>query len=95
MTPLSATLLAFAVEDAVLVAVALAAIGLLGLFLSMRKKLRDSIVQKTKAEVSGELLDRAARSRATLVKLATYQDADELRDLALRETGQALGAVAV
>ncbi len=42
-----------------------------------------------------ELLAQSANSRATLVKLATYQDADELRDLALRETGQALGAVAV
>ena len=42
-----------------------------------------------------ELLAQSAGSRSTLVKLATYQDADELRDLALRETGQALGAVAV
>ncbi len=42
-----------------------------------------------------EMLAQSSRSRATLVKLATYQDADELRDLALRETGQALGAVAV
>ena len=42
-----------------------------------------------------ELLEQSASSRSTLVKLATYQDADELRDLALRETGQALGAVAV
>lgn len=72
-------LLAFAAEDVALVVVALVAIGLLGLFLSMRKKLRDSIVQKTKAEVCGELLDRAARSRATLVKLATYQDAGKMK----------------
>ena len=42
-----------------------------------------------------EMLAQSSRSRATLVKLATYQDADELRDVALRETGQALGAVAV
>ena len=42
-----------------------------------------------------EMLDFSSRSRSTLVKLATYQDADELRDLALRETGQSLGAVAV
>ena len=42
-----------------------------------------------------EMLEQSSRSRATLIKLATYQDADELRDLALRETGQALGAVAV
>ncbi len=42
-----------------------------------------------------EMLAQSSRSRATLVKLATYQDADELRDLALRETGQSLGAVAV
>ena len=42
-----------------------------------------------------EMLEQSSRARATLVKLATYQDADELRDLALRETGQALGAVAV
>ena len=42
-----------------------------------------------------ELLGQSARSRFTLIKLATYQDADELRDLALRDTGRALGAVAV
>ena len=42
-----------------------------------------------------DMLEQSSRSRATLIKLATYQDADELRDLALRETGQALGAVAV
>ena len=42
-----------------------------------------------------EMLEQSARSRATLVKLATYQDADELRDIALRETGQILGATAV
>ena len=42
-----------------------------------------------------EMLEQSARSRTTLVKLATYQDAEELRDLAMRETGQALGAVAV
>ena len=42
-----------------------------------------------------DLLERSARSRFTLVKLATYQNADELREVALRETGQSLGAVGV
>ena len=41
------------------------------------------------------MLAQSARSRTTLVKLATYQDADELRDLAMRETAQMLGAVGV
>ena len=41
-----------------------------------------------------ELLGQSAHSRSTLVKLATDQDAEKLRELALRETGEALGAVA-
>lgn len=61
MPPLSAPLLAFAAEDVVLVVVALVAIGLLGLFLAMRKKLRASLVERTKAELSGELLAKFRR----------------------------------
>ena len=63
------------------------------------KRMRREWGHKVRADESiaklEELLDQSARSRATLVKLATYQGADELRDVALRETGQALGAVAV
>ena len=68
---------------------------LAGLLAAARRKLRDARAVRTKAEVSEEHLARSARTRATLVKLATYQDADELRELALRETGESLGAVAV
>ena len=37
----------------------------------------------------------AHEERSTLMKLATYQDAETLRDVAVRETGMMLGAVAV
>ncbi len=41
------------------------------------------------------LLKNSSRARSTLMKLATYQDAETLRDIAVRETGQMLGAIAV
>ena len=59
-----------------------------------REKVHEARADESVAKLE-EMLAQSSRSRATLVKLATYQDADELRDLALRETGQALGAVAV
>ena len=82
-------------EAVAIVVLAAAALVLAGLLAVARRKLRDAQAVQTKADVAEELLGHSARSRATLVKLATYQDAEELRDLALRETGQALGAVAV
>ena len=40
------------------------------------------------------LLKNSSQGQSTLMKLATYQDAETLRDIAVRETGQMLGAVA-
>ena len=42
----------------------------------------------------GRLLTDSSRVRSTLMKLATYQDAETLREVAMRETGQMLGASA-
>ena len=59
-------------------------------------------VQPAQAEGTrrdGDKLDRllcnSSRARSTLMKLATYQDAEALRSVAVRETGQMMGAVAV
>ena len=46
-------------------------------------------------EEPAPLLQDAAIERSTLMKLATFQDAESLREVAVRETGQMLGAVAV
>ena len=62
------------------------------------KRMRREKGHEARAEESiarlEELLAQAARSRDTLGRLATYEDAAELRAVALRETGLSLGAVA-
>ena len=88
-------LAAIGAKDVLIAVLALLLLALVAAFLCLRGRFRASVVEQTRADFSEELLAQSSRSRATLVKLATYQDADELRDLALRETGQALGAVAV
>ncbi|MBQ6103048.1 MAG: response regulator [Kiritimatiellae bacterium] len=87
--------LASVVVNALFALSVLVAAVLACLLAAARRRLHDTQPVQTMADFAEELLGRSARSRATLVKLATYQDAEELRDLALRETGQALGAVAV
>ena len=65
---------------------------------SIDKRMRREKGHEARAEESiarlEELLAQAARSRDTLGRLATYEDAAELRAVALRETGLSLGAVA-
>ena len=72
---------------------------LVGALANVDEQMRREKSHEARADASvaklEEMLEHSSCSRATLVKLATYQDADELRDLALRETGQTLGAVAV
>ena len=46
------------------------------------------------AAAPARLLTDSSRVRSTLMKLATYQDAEPLREVAMRETGQMLGASA-
>ena len=46
------------------------------------------------ASAPEHLLKNSSRGHSTLMKLATYQDAETIRDIAVRETGQMLGAVA-
>ena len=96
MNPIPVLAAAAATAEAVAIVVLAAAVLALAALLAVaRRKLRGAQAVQTKAAFAEELLGRSARSRSTLVKLATYQDADELRELALRETGQAIGAVAV
>ena len=95
MTPIPVFAAAIGASEILLAIFVLVSAVLAGLLATTRRKLRDARAVRTKAEVSEEHLARSARTRATLVKLATYQDADELRELALRETGESLGAVAV
>jgi signal transduction histidine kinase/ActR/RegA family two-component response regulator len=61
---------------------------------NMRKERPDGPRQEQSATLPSRLLTDSSRVRSTLMKLATYQDAETLREVAMRETGQMLGASA-
>lgn len=74
----------------------------LALFLAARRRMSVAAAQLEAAHsaanseegVSSKVLRNSDMARSTLMKIATYQDADALRDIAVRETAQMLGAVA-
>lgn len=82
------------------ISVCLLAIALSSLVVA-RRKLKAAMAVAEKAGKSdvphgdGRVLRNSSGARSTLMKLATYRDPGALREIAVRETGQMLGANAV